>query len=489
MKKLLLILALLFAPTLASAQCTGVFAAGAVCGNLTGGTPHAVPFTSFLPPPTPLALTQYHFYIGDASNIATDTALSGDCTYGALGIICTKTNNVAFGTFATQSSPLGTANNCLQANSSGVVTGTGAACGFGSASVRSITSTGPLVSGDCGNTLSASGGSFYAIGISGSYVAGCSVTVFNADPIPTGANFTGAKFINFIDCTTDVSGTYIYPQDSLEVQYNGSAWIPKRCPSLWMAPGGIFDINIDPSSGSDIWGVADGLATGSRAFASVNIASYVTANLMRGNFRSATEFTYKLCTSCTDSVAWHWPAHGAPTNSQGRAGVTLDCDSGTMSGGIQLFFGGSILKIQNCTVQNGVTLSEGAEIIIMGPSPQANQFDPVSSGYTFDCTLGSKIFDGTSGGQVNMGGGSGTGFVNASSGCNATFGTGMVVVAPITYSDSTIHIQAGSLVHWGNYGGSAVTGKKFNVIECGIIEGAANVPGSIAGTATCNQIN
>ena len=47
------------------------------------------------------ALTQYHFFIGNASNVSTDTALTGDCTYGASGIICTKTNNVAFVASAT----------------------------------------------------------------------------------------------------------------------------------------------------------------------------------------------------------------------------------------------------------------------------------------------------------------------------------------------------------------------------------------------------
>ena len=51
----------------------------------------------------PLAqtLTQYHFFIGNGSNVATDTALAGDCTYGASGIICTKTNGTDFGAIAT----------------------------------------------------------------------------------------------------------------------------------------------------------------------------------------------------------------------------------------------------------------------------------------------------------------------------------------------------------------------------------------------------
>lgn len=48
-----------------------------------------------------LPLAQYHFFVGNISNIAVDTALSGDCVYGALGIVCTKTSGVSFGYFAT----------------------------------------------------------------------------------------------------------------------------------------------------------------------------------------------------------------------------------------------------------------------------------------------------------------------------------------------------------------------------------------------------
>lgn len=51
--------------------------------------------------PGQIPLAQYHFFTGNASNFAADTALSGDCTYGIGGIICTKTNGVAFGYFAT----------------------------------------------------------------------------------------------------------------------------------------------------------------------------------------------------------------------------------------------------------------------------------------------------------------------------------------------------------------------------------------------------
>ena len=49
-----------------------------------------------------IALTDTHIYVGNGANVATDVALSGDCTITDLGAItCLKTNSVPFGTFAT----------------------------------------------------------------------------------------------------------------------------------------------------------------------------------------------------------------------------------------------------------------------------------------------------------------------------------------------------------------------------------------------------
>jgi len=69
-----------------------------------GDSTNACASTAFVHSALPgqIPLTQYHFLIGDASNKAADTALGGDCTYtSSYGIVCTKTNNVPFGPFAT----------------------------------------------------------------------------------------------------------------------------------------------------------------------------------------------------------------------------------------------------------------------------------------------------------------------------------------------------------------------------------------------------
>ena len=50
----------------------------------------------------PTALTSGHLFVGNGSNIATDVALSGDCTLANTGAItCTKTSGTSFGTLAT----------------------------------------------------------------------------------------------------------------------------------------------------------------------------------------------------------------------------------------------------------------------------------------------------------------------------------------------------------------------------------------------------
>lgn len=70
MKKLLLVLALMFVPTAASAQCTGIFPANTTCGAVTSGVPHPVPFTSIIAPGAPTSYSP-----GAGCNQATGTVV------------------------------------------------------------------------------------------------------------------------------------------------------------------------------------------------------------------------------------------------------------------------------------------------------------------------------------------------------------------------------------------------------------------------------
>lgn len=80
MKKLLLALALLLLPSVASAQCNGIFANNTVCGNVSGAPnlPQAAPLASFALGPAGTA-GQLQTNNG-ASGFAAMPAMNGDCT-------------------------------------------------------------------------------------------------------------------------------------------------------------------------------------------------------------------------------------------------------------------------------------------------------------------------------------------------------------------------------------------------------------------------
>ncbi len=109
MKRLLLALALFLFPSMAFGQCNGVFANGTVCGNNTGAsnTPRAVSPASLL---GAAGGTNGQIQYNNSGALAGFTAIQ-DCTITpSTGVVlCTKTNNVAFTTFATASGTVATA--------------------------------------------------------------------------------------------------------------------------------------------------------------------------------------------------------------------------------------------------------------------------------------------------------------------------------------------------------------------------------------------
>ena len=175
------------------------------------------------------------------------------------------------------------------------------------------------------------------------FPVGCRVTITNSDPLPTGSNSTGAKWITvggIHGCQpTDWEGTYLYPLQTMEVTVVASdTWQITRCPNLWQIPSGNqFVLNWDPVNGSDRPGVADGLATGSRAFKSANNALDFAGKVMAANISS--QFTVKCtynggsCTGQSDPLGIHWPPHGgSPNGSQGGSGIILNCNGASLTG-------------------------------------------------------------------------------------------------------------------------------------------------------------
>src|SRR5579885_3218197 len=137
------LLAFAFTPAAAQVQ-PGLPNANTVYAGPASGPAGPPSFRPLVPADVPKGvLTRFHFFIGNASNVAADTALAGDCTYGALGIICTSTGGTAFapsatidatnasnissGTLAAARGGAGTVTGALKANGAGTVSQ--AACG------------------------------------------------------------------------------------------------------------------------------------------------------------------------------------------------------------------------------------------------------------------------------------------------------------------------------------------------------------------------
>src|ERR1700686_1267204 len=124
----------------------------------------------------------------------------------------------------------------------------------------------------CGWNYVLGGDALYPAQVPGAsgFPVGCRVTFTNADPLPTGSNATGAKWITvggIHGCQpTDWEGTYLYPLQTMEVTVVASdTWQITQCPNLWQMPAGDkFVLYWDPINGSDRLGEADGFARGSR---------------------------------------------------------------------------------------------------------------------------------------------------------------------------------------------------------------------------------
>lgn len=356
--------------------------------------------------------------------------------------------------------------------------------GGGGASLQQhpISGASTVASTDCGTLIVASGNALYAIAGIGTFPLNCTIRIFNADPMPTGSNSTGAKFVNFVNCIPGETGTYLWPQQSMEVTYISGAWVPTRCPGLWEAPAGIFVINISPPSGSDTWGTADGLSTGARAFATFDEANAVVTELMQGNYLGATQFTYTFCSSCTNSGDTHIPPHGSPVNSQGLAGVVLNCNGGTVSGTLSLFLAAT-LQVENCTFTNTISVAYGATFTFS----IGNTITPVSGQAILNCSSQSKIL--TQGNSLNVAGGTGGNLIQMSA-CSATL-PAINQLGNITWTDATVRVQAaGYLSPFGTWttNSFSTTGTAYKLAECGIVEGSTNIPGS-TGSASCTQAN
>lgn len=336
----------------------------------------------------------------------------------------------------------------------------------------------------CGWNYVLGGGAFYTATFpsASAMPLGCAITITNVDPMPTGANATGAKWVAVgvaPACQARNDGFYLWPQQSMQISVVSSGvWQAIQCPGLWELPSGVVTLNVDPINGSDARGVADGLSTGTRAFASMIGAMNYAGELMRFNFKNHTQLHFKLCASCTDPVGIHWAPHGGePLGAQGGAALTIDCNGGSLGAtpSMDLYFG-AVLQAQNCTFLNGLSVAEGGKYREFGTG--GNIYCAPAGQTVFTLTLRAEIY--LNGNSTICGGIA----VNAVvSNNNSTF----VNAATMTFSGPLAVTQTvnGTELSYTDFGAvsgdSNVTGAKWNLIENSVLGHSANVPGTTAG--------
>ena len=349
----------------------------------------------------------------------------------------------------------------------------------------------------CGWNYVLGGGAFYATMVpsASGFPIGCRITITNADPLPTGSNATGAKWVTvggIHGCQlTDWDGTYLYPLQTMDVTVVATdTWQITQCPNLWQIPSGE---SICAELGSRQWfRLCLAWPMGSRRDRGRSrlrtTRSTFAGKVMAANISS--QFTVKCtynggsCAGQSDPLGIHWPPHGgSPNGSQGGSGIILNCNGVSLTGNPSYggFFAAAIIQPTGCNFVNGVEVSWGAIFLDVGAG--GNTYCAPEGGVVFQATYHSLIVLGKPSticaGKVeallalNMHGE----FEN-----NST----MTFSGPLTAANGVVVEGGLSNAIFGKVeGASNVTGVKWNLFQGSALSGSANVPGTSPGR-TCS---
>jgi hypothetical protein len=358
-----------------------------------------------------------------------------------------------------------------------------------------ITTAYTVAGTDMGTRLIADGAAFYPInfGAVGSYPANFSVTISNSDPVAAGSR---ARWINLNNAGYPVS-CYLWPQQTVRVFSIGGAWNTDGCNQRYKLPSGNMTVYVNPALGSDVYGVSDGLLSGTGARKSFYDA--LTFILGQFDFEGgnsppagvSTQLTI-LGSGAADPNTIHFAPHSLVGADQ-TAGIAIDCGGGSLTGApAAQFFYGARVKMQNCNIapsgQNGIEVRSGAQVYLVG-------------GMTFQsvCSTCAQMYAST-GGQIqystNYGIAGGGGyhifleqggyfvpFFAVSSPINVNF-TGNFNFNQQFISASNLSFANLNQITWGT---GTETGYAFSMRNYAVIDGLAGLPASLQRGGSVSQ--
>jgi hypothetical protein len=328
----------------------------------------------------------------------------------------------------------------------------------------------------CGWTYALGGGAFYAATVPGAsdFPQGCTIAITNTDIAACkGKSIQVAGF----------QGHFVlWPGQSIELTNFDSAWVKTINPGRWRpnCGGNTLTVNTDSTNGSDHRGDSDGLGTGAEAFKSVQFAlQYALTDF---DFAGMPQTRVKILMSAgsTDSTTVHYTPHSSIPGAQGGAALSIDGNGGSLTGGVEFYFG-AIVRIRN------VTLSSPARTCLVATQ---NAYVQINDLVTFGDCSGPQIAI-SSYGTVELFedftiSGSAPNFVQNFGGLLLEDGGTITVSNDVTYANGVVYafypgvtnLQAAK---W-SLGGHTVTAKKYGVEANHVLTGAANIPGTAAGT-------
>lgn len=356
MKKLLLTFVLLLAPSLAWAQCNGVFPNNTACGNITGSsnTPRPVPLSSF-PTTTPGGTTGQIQY--NNSGAFGGFTASGDATINTStgAVTVSKSGGVAFGSLAFESAVLASQ---LPAGIETNVLAAGAV----------IITTPAVDSTFCGKISALGGNAFFAytVGAASGFTANCILTVQNVDGWTSGRG----KSLS-ISGLSVLPNNILYPTGIMKFRNVNNAWVQEPTIETIQAPLGqkLYVDSVNGSDSNDCLAIGSGNACQTISWVVMHILWQQLVATGGSSTGGTPGFDIRLATnaSCVPATGvncysgLHWS--GNPKQTEGHNAVLLECDGGSATNctisdstgnqAIGLYACGVYLELKNVTLAGG----------------------------------------------------------------------------------------------------------------------------------------